>query len=328
MDLASRIGNDSLLDLRSLEVFVAVCNTRSMSNAAALLGITQGAVSQQIAKLEAKFGIPLLARRGRQLDILPAGTNLLFHARRILQEVRLCEKSLRRFNGYSYPDVSLTIINTMSKVLSTPLIGALDGLVEKIHLNTSVSMRHREEMMNDRIDILVSAQDFDPGVYEVHPIANEPLILLTPKDLIPRNAEVELERLAQSLPLAHFSGRRHIGRLTSDYLAKTPGLAVRSMEVDQSATIIAAVRRRVAWAIVTPFCLLDPETQISDIDIHMLPPQVPVRTINLIAKHGRFADLPGLLAARCRAHLNMVISTKLQPILPLESLPTIPFSFP
>src|SRR6218665_993645 len=94
-------------DLRSLEIFMAVCNTRSMSRAAHLLSVTQGAVSQQISKLETNPGLPLRERRGRTLHVLPAGNNLLFHARRILHDVRVCEQSLQRFTGFSYPEISL-----------------------------------------------------------------------------------------------------------------------------------------------------------------------------------------------------------------------------
>lgn len=311
------------LDLRALEIFVAVCNTRSMSKAAALLAITQGAVSQQIAKLEANFGIRLLERNGRELDILPAGTNLLFHARRILQDVRLCEQSLRRFSGYSYPNVSLTIINTMSKILAAPLIEALDGLVEKLLLHTSVSMQHSQEIMADRTDILISAMHFDPEIYEIHPIASEPLILLVPKGFMTGKADVDLANLAQSLPFAHFSERRRIGGLANDYLTQITGLVPRSMEFDQTATVMDAVRRRAGWAIATPFCLLDPEAKAEDIDICMLPSPVPRRAINLVAKRGRFADLPGRLAARCRSHLRETVLGKLAPLLPPEGMPVV-----
>ncbi len=310
-------------DLRALEIFVAVCNARSMSRAAALLGITQGAVSQQIAKLEANLGLRLVARGGRDLGLLPAGTNLLFHARRILEDVRLCEQSLQRFSGFSYPDVSLGIINTMSKLLSAPLIDTLDGVVENIHLHTSVSTRHPEEMQADRIDILVSAQYFDPDFYEIYPVSSEPLILLSPAE-VPTGRGVEgLARLAQTLPVARFSGKRRIGELSGAYLRRKGIVITRAMEFDQTATLMDLVRRQAGWAIVTPYCLFDADLRLDGLTIRPLPAPTPWRVINVVTKRGRFAELPALLAGRCRAHLAGVVLPRLASLLPAECLPVI-----
>lgn len=323
MGTQKTVKQPASLDLRAIEIFVSVCNMRSMSRAAAQLGISQAAVSQQVAKIEASFAVKLLERKGPELHVLPAGTTLLFHARRILQDVRLCEQSLLRFNGYSYPNVTLTIINTMSKILAPPLMGALDGLVEKMLLHTAVSMQHDEEILHDRTDILISALPFDPAVYEIHAIAREPLILLVPKGYLPRNSDVDMMSLAQALPFIHFSRQRRIGGLAYQYLSQVTGVLPQSLEFDQTATVVDAVRRRAGWAIATPFCLLDPKTPLEDLDVRMLPPPVPYRVINLVAKHGRFADLPATLAAHCRSHLRDHVLEELALLIPPEMMPTV-----
>jgi DNA-binding transcriptional LysR family regulator len=317
----SHIGG--MLDLRALQVFTAVCHMRSMTRAAEQLGISQGAVSQQIAKIENGFGVPLFRRQGRDLDVLPAGTNLLFHARRILQDVRLCEQSLRRFNGYAYPSLSVTIVNTMSKLLAPPIIEALDGLVEKIHLRTSVSMKHDEEILADRTDILISALPFDPEIFEIHRIAAEPLVLLTPSLFLAHSTEIDLPALARALPFAHFSARRRIGGLANDYLLQEIGFIPRSLEFDQTTTMIDAVRRRAGWGIATPFCLLGADLKPDEVDVHFLPPPAPHRTINLIAKRGRFGSMPAELAARCRSHLTSGPLVELASLVPEELMPTV-----
>ena len=303
MGTQTKANQAASLDLRAIEIFVAACNMRSMSRAATHLGISQAAVSQQIAKIEASFGVKLLER--------------------ILQDVRLCEQSLLRFNGYSYPNVSLTIINTMSKILAPPLMEALDGLVEKMLLHTAVSMQHDEEILHDRTDILISALPFDPAVYEIHAIAREPLILLVPKGYLPPNGDVDLMSLAQTLPFIHFSRQRRIGGLAYQYLSQVTGVLPQSLEFDQTATVVDAVRRRAGWAIATPFCLLDPKTPLEDIDVCMLPPPVPYRVINLVAKHGRFADLPAKLAAHCRSHLRDHVLHELELLIAPEMVPIV-----
>lgn len=63
-----------------LRAFLAVCETGSFTRAAAMLDLTQAAVSQQMQRLEAECG-PLLIRRTRQASLTPAGVKVLAYAR-------------------------------------------------------------------------------------------------------------------------------------------------------------------------------------------------------------------------------------------------------
>lgn len=66
--------------LRDLHVLAAVARAGSMNRAAADLGITQSAVSQAIADLEAEFGQPLLERWQSGVAPTPYGEVLLRHS--------------------------------------------------------------------------------------------------------------------------------------------------------------------------------------------------------------------------------------------------------
>ena len=72
------------LDVALLRAFTTVADRRSMTAAAEALHLTQGAVSQQIARLEAIAGGPLLARERPGLRLTPAGEQLLGKARRLV----------------------------------------------------------------------------------------------------------------------------------------------------------------------------------------------------------------------------------------------------
>ena len=72
------------LDIGLLRAFAAVADRRSMTAAAEILHLTQGAVSQQIARLEALAGGPLLARDRPGLRLTSAGERLLGQARRMV----------------------------------------------------------------------------------------------------------------------------------------------------------------------------------------------------------------------------------------------------
>jgi len=72
------------LDVALIRSFVAVAETSSMTVAANALHLTQGAVSQQIKRLEEGFGCPLFERNRRGLTLTNAGERLLGKARRLL----------------------------------------------------------------------------------------------------------------------------------------------------------------------------------------------------------------------------------------------------
>ncbi|MEU4579617.1 LysR family transcriptional regulator, partial [Nonomuraea sp. NPDC023979] len=82
------------MDPHLVRTFVTVARLGSFSAAAAELGYTQSAVSQQVAALEADLGAPLLSRR----PVAPteAGERLLEHAGPLLLRIRAARADVRR----------------------------------------------------------------------------------------------------------------------------------------------------------------------------------------------------------------------------------------
>jgi DNA-binding transcriptional LysR family regulator len=80
------------VDLRSLRTFAAVVEHGSFTRAAAALGYTQSAVSQQIGGLEAVLGVRLFARR--PFGLTPAAERLAEHAGNILLRVDVATSEL------------------------------------------------------------------------------------------------------------------------------------------------------------------------------------------------------------------------------------------
>jgi DNA-binding transcriptional LysR family regulator len=72
------------MDTRQLAAFCEVVERRSFSDAAARLGVTQPAVSQQVRALEQRLGTQLLDRSGRRVEPTEAGLRLYRGAQRML----------------------------------------------------------------------------------------------------------------------------------------------------------------------------------------------------------------------------------------------------
>lgn len=75
------------MELTTLLAFVSVADSRSFSNAAERLFITQSAVSKRVATLETELACRLFDRVGHAIQLTEAGEALLPRARRILHEV-------------------------------------------------------------------------------------------------------------------------------------------------------------------------------------------------------------------------------------------------
>jgi len=76
------------VDAVSLRLFVAVCETGTITGAAERECIVASAISKRIAEMEYWIGTPLLVRGQRGVQPTAAGNALLRHARRILQNMR------------------------------------------------------------------------------------------------------------------------------------------------------------------------------------------------------------------------------------------------
>jgi DNA-binding transcriptional LysR family regulator len=73
------------LDLDLIRTFVAVADSGSMTVAANLLHMTQGAVSQQVKRLEDVLDCLLFVRKTRKLELSRQGEQFLVKARKLLQ---------------------------------------------------------------------------------------------------------------------------------------------------------------------------------------------------------------------------------------------------
>jgi len=81
-----------MLEDARIKTFLTVVEKGSFTLAARELGLTQPAVSQQIARLEDQLGFPLF-HRGTTLSLTPTGDAFLGYARRIQEAYDLANRA-------------------------------------------------------------------------------------------------------------------------------------------------------------------------------------------------------------------------------------------
>lgn len=187
--------------IRSLEFFLAVSDAGSMTGGAARLGVSQAAVSQQIAQLEKLFGRTLFDRDRRELTLTPAGLALRHNARRVIDEVNSTQNSMRLFRGFAIPQLTIGIMDALTDILTPTIMTGLTSTVERLEFRGGGTVDHRESLLGNQLDMIVSADPPRLGDIEIHELATDPLVLVVPKGFFDGQT-VDLDVIANSLPMA------------------------------------------------------------------------------------------------------------------------------
>ena len=115
------------MTLNQILYFQTVARHQHFRLAAAELSISQPSLSRSIAALEEELGIILFERKGRTVTLTKYGKLFLEHADRILDEVRLAQKHMKKLSGnaghvdigYVFPLAAHYIPHTVRRFLST-----------------------------------------------------------------------------------------------------------------------------------------------------------------------------------------------------------------
>ena len=84
------------VETSELVAFTRTVEAKSLSRAAAELGVPRATVSRRLQRLEERLGARLLRRTTRSLVLTPAGDTFYRHARIVLDAVKDAEASIQR----------------------------------------------------------------------------------------------------------------------------------------------------------------------------------------------------------------------------------------
>ena len=184
------------MDLQALRTLLAVVRQGSFTEAAAELGYTQSAVSQQVASLEHELGRQLFLRR--PVRPTPAGERLAEHASRILLRVDVATSELDRLSEEP----------SELRVVASPLAGGNvlgPALREVRAVDPSVHVRVRTVDPASAVAALASGEA-DAALVDGVVGPNEPLDIVD-AGLVSSVALAE-DRLVVAFPADHPLGRK------------------------------------------------------------------------------------------------------------------------
>lgn len=149
------------LDIELLRTFIAVADLHTFSKAGIRLGRTQGAVSQQMQRLEMLVGTALFEKEGRTKRLTQHGQHLLSYARDLLLLNDDALRSLKdsRFSGVLRIGSPHDVADTLLPALLSQIARWAPSL--NIELDVGRSPFLMEALHRGEVDMTISTR-FDP----------------------------------------------------------------------------------------------------------------------------------------------------------------------
>jgi DNA-binding transcriptional LysR family regulator len=191
-----------MLDVRRLRVLHAVSAHGSVTGAAAALGYSAPAVSQQVAALEREVGMRLTERAGRGIELTPAAAILVGHTAVLLARLDAAESDLAALRDQvsgrvalaAFPSAGATIVPTAWTALARSAPHVQLDLTEMEPEESLPALRRGEldVAVGHEYDLL--PRPLDP-LFERRELVVEPVLLAVPADS-PLDGPVPLGSLA------------------------------------------------------------------------------------------------------------------------------------
>jgi DNA-binding transcriptional LysR family regulator len=279
------------VDLRHLVALEIVARERSFARAAAQLGYTQSAVSQQIAALERAAGARLLERpRGRGIvEPTEAGALLLRHAERIVASLRAAEADLRALASGTVGSLRVGTFQSVGITVLPPLLSRYRAAWPGVEV-TLIESGSPSELVGGvergELDLTFWSLPLPDGPFEILELMLDPHVLLVPRGspLESRDRRVSLRELVE-LPLI---GYRHPLAYDAEAHLRARGIAPRFVfRSDESATIQGLVASGFAAAIVPRLTVNLDDQRVQALDVGSL---IPPRTIVLVRHGDRYSS--------------------------------------
>lgn len=270
------------LELRHLEALRAVAAEGTFGRAAAHLGYTQSAISQQIAALERIVGEKVFDRPGgpKPVRLTAAGQMLLRHAEGVLDRVSLLARDLEGYKAGIAGRIDVGVFQSVAVKVVPTVVGRLRATTPGVDVRPFES-RDDERLVamvaNHELDITFTVAASPIAGLEVVALGRDPFVAIVPRDH-PSGDTLALAEVRDN-PMIGQPGddscqRKIDAGLTNagvrpDYVFQTP----------DNAAAQAMVRAGMGLAIM-PYLAVD--TNDPDIRICSLEPAIPARELQLM----------------------------------------------
>lgn len=272
-------------DISLLYDFAVVCRQGNLTRAAEELNTVQSAVTQRMRRLEDALGTKLLKRHSRGVTPTEQGQILLKYATKLNFLVSDAVSEIEAWEGSPSGSVSIGLPPSVSAVLTTPLIEAVNSALPKVELTVAEAFSGYLSgwLDNGEIDFGFVFNKTSNESMVVQPLAEEELYLITDlKTACKLPPTVTLEDLAALQLIA--PSRRHGLRTDIQNEAFRRGVELNiKLEVDAGHQLIRQVLRGAGSSVLARSAVM-PELTEGLLEARQIVDPVFRRTICLAIK--------------------------------------------
>jgi LysR family hydrogen peroxide-inducible transcriptional activator len=172
------------MNLRDLKYLIAVAETEHFGQAAARCYVSQPTLSGQIKKLELELGVTLFERTNRSVSITPIGTEIIKHAKLILEQADVIKQLAQALRDPLAGALRVGAIPTVSPYLIPLILHPLKKKYPQMRLVLSEEITDMltQRLLAHQIDVAILATEVTDPELEVLPLFEEPFWLAHPRD--------------------------------------------------------------------------------------------------------------------------------------------------
>jgi DNA-binding transcriptional LysR family regulator len=168
------------MNLKQLEVFLAVVESGSFSRASEATFITQSTVSQHILSLEAEFDLKLLDRTRKTVLPTEAGKLLLTYARQIVSKAREVPLAIKRFRGLEDTVIKIGASNIPGSYLIPAILPLFTARYPGVSLTVlqGDSRETLERLKKEEIEVGIIGTLFEDKNIDFHRLGQDKIVLV------------------------------------------------------------------------------------------------------------------------------------------------------
>jgi DNA-binding transcriptional LysR family regulator len=173
------------LILQHLITFCRVVETGGFSRAGELVGLSQPAVTRQVAALEADLGTPLLDRTSRQFRLTPAGELVYERARRLAAGVSELREAVADLVDHDRGRVSIGAVTTVGVGVLPPILAefARRYPAVRVLVKAGRTAETLERVLQGEIDMAVLPTPLSHPRLKSIALCSDPVVLVCSPEL-------------------------------------------------------------------------------------------------------------------------------------------------
>jgi LysR family transcriptional regulator, regulator for metE and metH len=244
------------LDIKSLQLVLAIHEESGVTRASERLNVTQSALSHQLREIEDRLRTPLFLRIRKRMVITPAGETVVRLARRVLQDMAIAEEEIRVLGDPTRGTIRLstqcyTCYHWLPAILRK--FGKRHPNVE-VRIDVGATRHALRALLDGRLDVAIINDDPLDSAVDLTPLFEDEMLLVVSADhRLAGSKWIRPSQIANEHLLLHTKAQE--SAFVKSVLVPAGAVPERCSEVELTEAIIELVRADMGVAVMADWAV-------------------------------------------------------------------------